>query len=203
MNSSTSSCLASLLPALYTMLKKKIALLIVLMVLMLYGPVYAQEQTGEITTTVVSEDGSAETFPGDLDITSLLHAPPHTWGNQNFIQVINSGYAAEYGRSAGGSLCVITLTGRDEFQRQAVSSVTGIHPVYALSPPRHNHAFLPGCDEYGSYPEDRCTRNAPAFGPGGSRVKDRLWFFQGNATFTSIFHHYYGLPFILVSIHVI
>ena len=93
----------------------------------------------------------------------------------NFIQeieVITGGYNAEFGRSTGGVVNVVTKTGSNEFHGSVFANVqalnAAIEPVSVEDSAIRGDAHLPTIVDFG-------------FELGGPIIKDRLWFYVGFA----------------------
>ncbi len=101
-----------------------------------------------------------------------------TQGSQvlnNFIQeieVITGGYNAEFGRSTGGVVNVVTKTGSNEFHGSVFANVNAfnasIDPVSVVGSPLREVDKLPTQLDFG-------------FDLGGPIIKDKLWFYVGFA----------------------
>ena len=93
------------------------------------------------------------------------------------IQVKSSGYAAEYGGSTGGVINVVTKSGTNAWQGEALTNIEG----NTLEGGRRRTLRLVPIDasraEYVTYPEDDYTRIEPGGSIGGPIKRDRAWIF--------------------------
>jgi len=97
------------------------------------------------------------------------------------VQIVASGYQAEFGGSMGGVVNVITRAGGNEFHGELISYYSGSklngkeRDTLRLNPENENIAeYINYQDEYG---KDKIDRWEVGFNLGGYLIKDRLWFF--------------------------
>lgn len=128
------------------------------------------ENGSQSTITVYGSTGAENTYFIDgVNTTGVEYGFQGKELNFEFIEAVDvkaGGYEAEYGKSTGGIINVITKSGGNEFH----GDVFGYHDSDSLQSSADTVVSTGGT-------VDGFTRSDYGFGLGGYAVKDRLWFF--------------------------
>jgi len=93
------------------------------------------------------------------------------------VQVKSTGYPAEFGGATGGVINVITKSGSNNFNGQAVTYFQGSSTTGSNNQTLRAVFGQPTQFEYHTFPEDKVTRVEPGGSLGGPILQNRMWFF--------------------------